>query len=150
MSINIKKYKENFDKFEENSVIQNLFRIEKIRVDEIIAFGFRFNYEHRHFEAEIIINDITHTIYIYKSDLEKERLVKYSVRFSPITTNPYKYLIGSDTFNLFYELNDSYHKINYFAIFNHIYTVYRLNQKEEKNTFKQFVENEKEIVLTIK
>ncbi len=144
MIIDIKSYKERFDKYEEISVIQNLFNISKERVTELINFGFRFNYEQRHFEAQIEINNFTHIIYIFKINLEKEKLVKYYVRFSDGNS-----LRFCQEFSLFYDINEEYSKLNYFAIFNHIYTVYRLNQKEEKNTFKQFVENEKESGVVI-
>jgi hypothetical protein len=144
MSIDIKSYKETFDKFEESSVIQNLFNLDEERVKRLLNFGFKYVYENRRFEAELLINDITHKITIYKSVGEKEGLVGFYVRFSPISESPYKTLIGaSPELVYYYDITDLYPKLNTYAVFNYIYTVYRLNQKEEKITFNEFVTKEK-------
>jgi hypothetical protein len=145
MNIDIKKYKIDFDTFEESSVIQNLFNVSKERVDKLLKFGFVFHYENKYFEATIEINNKIHKVYIFKAISEKERLVKYQVRISLIDDKNHIYLTGAyQDFYLYHDITEVYHKLNIYAIFNYIYTVYRLNQKEEKETFKQFVSNEKE------
>jgi hypothetical protein len=126
----------------EAEIIANIFCVHKAYINELLSYGFVYNYEKGWFITKLVINGNPHWVWIQKQVKEEFRLIRYRLSFQAYDTFKLK---GSDDFNLYGDITERYNSINVEAFFNYIHNVYKLNQiiVEEKDTFKKFVENEK-------
>jgi hypothetical protein len=141
----INKFEKQNEKTSESSILSILFGIYESDIKQLLDFGFVYNYEDGWFVTKLEINNRIHLVWIQKQIREESKLRRYRLSFQKKDDVVLK---GSNELFLYCDINIVNASINLQSFLYHIHNVYKLNQtvnKEEveKETFKQFVENEK-------
>lgn len=129
----------------DNESIPLLFGLANDNVKFLKKYGFEYDFENRCFKTEICINDIQYTAYIYRQD--GHGLKTYYIT---IKNSNNKYV--NETVHELKGVNDLYihtdakiqiSEIRTSAFILWLRNIYNLNAKG-KESFKEFVENEKQ------